>query len=122
MAGRRVTAARQGAGEVLEDMILQGDAREVLRWLERADEHAFCARECPNFHGKPTPLRIRHNRARTRFWWGADCCPAEAQPPHSAHINEDMKRLVWALNHWPVVQHTAADLGIAQAKFTGAQT
>ena len=87
----------------------------------RTDEHAFCARiECPNGRERPTPLRIRHNRGLTKFWWGADCCPTEPQPGHSVHINDDMHRTVWALNNWTELTHIAAGCGLLQARLTDA--
>lgn len=83
-------------------------AREVI------DSEPCCHRAepwCRNF-GKPAALRIRHNRSRTRFWWGSDCCPTEPQPSHSPHISEDMKRLAWTLNNWPDVFRVASERGL----------
>jgi hypothetical protein len=78
--------------------------------------------ECHRFERCWAPgeqaLRIRHNRTRTKFWWGTDCCPEHPQPDHNASISEDMKRLVWALNNWPEVWAAAQSLGLAQARPT----
>lgn len=55
-------------------------------------------------------LRLRHDRAKRRWWYAADCAPGEKQPVDS--IPSKRRTMLDHLNAWPETAAVLADYGV----------
>ena len=55
-------------------------------------------------------FRLRHDRAKRRWWYEADCWPGKAQPSSRLHGKAD---LLDRLNAWPETAKVLAEYGVS---------